>query len=94
MLKTERVNYYKVKAGQSLRQIAAYFSLSPYLLAKENGLNAPPVAGMILKIPDARGNGYTVREGDSKELLCGSAENYERLNGTPHFYVGMRVIIG
>ncbi len=93
MLKTERVHYYKVKEGQTLSQIAAYFSLSPYLLAKENDLKEPPRAGEILQIPVACGNAYTVREGDSKELLCGSAENYERLNGTAHFYVGMRVIL-
>ncbi len=94
MLKTERVNYYKVKEGQSLQQIAAYFSLSPYLLAAENGLKESPRAGVILKIPSACGNGYTVQEGDTKELLCGSAENYERLNGTAYFYVGMRIIVG
>ncbi len=74
-------------------QIAAYFSLSPYLLARENGLTSPPNAGEILKIPAECGNAYTVREGDTKALLCGSEENYERLNGTTHFYVGMRVIL-
>ncbi len=94
MLKTEKMDYYKVKAGQTLQQIAAYFSLSPYLLARENGLCAPPCAGQILKIPKACGHCYTVQEGDSKGLLCGGEENYLRLNGTPHFYVGMRVIIG
>ncbi len=94
MLKTERVNYYKVKEGQSIAQIAAYFSLSPYLLAAANGLKEPPRAGVILEIPSACGNAYTVREGDTKELLCGSAENYERLNGTACFYVGMRIIVG
>ena len=93
MLKTERVKYYKVKAGQSLRAIAEYFSLSPFLLAKENGLREEPKEGMILKIPAVRGDFYTVREGDTKRLLCGSEEAYERKNGTAVFYIGMRVVL-
>ncbi len=93
MLKTETKTYYKVKSGQSLEDIAEYFSLSPYLLASENELKTPPREGQILKIPPRRGNGYIVREGDTKELLCGSEENYERLNGTSAFYIGMRVRI-
>ncbi len=93
MLKTETRKYYQVKRGQSLGEIAEYFSVSPYLLARENGLQSPPEAGRILQIPTLKGNLYTVREGDTKELLCGSAERYERLNGTKLFYIGMRVII-
>ncbi len=94
MLKTEKYDYYKVKKGQSLRELAAYFSVSPYLLARENGLSAPPKEGEILKIPQARGDAYLVREGDTKALLCGSEKNYEKLNGTDDFYIGMRVILG
>ncbi len=93
MLKTEKTEYYKVKSGQSLESVAEYFSLSPYLLAEKNGLTSPPYAGQILRVPAERGNGYTVKEGDTKELLCGSAENYRRLNGTDAFYIGMRVRI-
>ncbi len=93
MLKTENLQFYKVKEGQSLERIAAYFSISPYLLAKENGLTTPVFEGQILRIPQNRGNEYTVREGDRKELLCGSVENYERLNGTSVFYIGMRIRI-
>ncbi len=76
-----------------MEQIAAYFSVSPYLLARENGLQAPPYAGQILRVPDEKGNAYTVREGDTKALLCGSEERYFSLNGTEVFYVGMKVII-
>ncbi len=94
MLKTEKVNYYKVKSGQTLTQIAAYFSVSPYLLAKENDLKEEPTQGQILQIPPYCGNAYVVREGDTKALLCGSEERYERLNGTSLFYVGMHVIVG
>lgn len=93
MLKTERVKYYKVKNGQSLKEIAEYFSVSPFLLAKINGLKAEPNAGSILAIPTERGNFYTVKEGDTKELLCGSKENFARKNGTDIFYIGMRIVL-
>lgn len=87
------VRYYKVKEGQSLRAIAENFSVSEFLLARENRLSAPIAAGQLLRIPDEKGNAYTVREGDSKALLCGSEENYEKKNGTSVFYIGMRVIV-
>ncbi len=93
MLKTQNQRYYKVKKGQSLAEIADCFSVSEYLLAKENGLTQAPFAGQILRIPSERGNAYTVREGDTKALLCGSEENYLRKNGTDIFYIGMRVRI-
>ncbi len=93
MLKTEFVKYYKVKKGQDIGEIAAYFSVSPYLLARENSLTAAPCEGQILSIPTERGNAYVVREGDSKEMLCGSEENYRKRNGTDIFYIGMRMIL-
>jgi LysM repeat protein len=93
MLKTERVKYYKVKDGQTLRQIAEYFSVSPFLLAKENGLAEEPFCGQVLSIPTERGNLYTIKEGDTKALLCGSEENFARKNGTDTFYIGMRIIL-
>lgn len=93
MLKLSQTQYYKVKEGQTLAQIAEAFSVSKYLLAKENGLQAPPYSGQILKIPDSKGNRYVVREGDTKELLCGSEENYRTKNGTDVFYIGMEVLL-
>lgn len=93
MLKTKNQRYYKVKKEQTLPEISAYFSVAEYLLVKENGLTKPPFAGQVLRIPAERGNAYTVREGDTKELLCGSEENYFRKNGTDIFYIGMRVRI-
>ena len=93
MLKVRKTDYYKVKKGQTLFQIAEYFSVSEWLLVKENELTAPPSAGQILVIPKEKGNVYIVREGDTKALLCGSEENYFRKNGTDVFYIGMRVII-
>ncbi len=93
MLKTEFVQYYQARKGQTLEGIAEYFSVSPYLLATENGMSAPMRAGQILKIPSERGNLYVVKEGDTKELLCGSEENFRKKNGTDIFYIGMRVIL-
>ena len=85
--------YYRVKKGQTLEEIAEYFSVSERLLVKENGLTEAPFAGQILTIPTERGNAYTVQEGDTKALLCGSEENFYRKNGTDVFYIGMRVRI-
>ncbi len=76
-----------------MEAIAAYFSVSPFLLARENGLREFPSVGQILRIPTESGNGYTVREGDTKSLLCGSDEAYEKRNGTDVFYIGMRIIL-
>ncbi len=94
MLKVKIPKFYKVKEGQSLDEIAETFNVSAYKLAKINALKGEVVKGQILEIPKERGNRYTVKEGDSKTLLCGSEENFERWNGTDVFYIGMRVIIG
>ncbi len=75
-----------------MRQIATAYCVSARLLAKENGLTEEPKKGQILRIPNVSGNGYTVQCGDSKALLCGSEENYEKKNGDV-FYLGMRVIL-
>ena len=93
MLKSVNCKYYQVKEGQTLVQIADFFSVSPRLLAQENRLTAEPSEGQILVIPKACGNAYTVREGDTKTLLCGGEENYAKKNGTDVFYIGMRVIL-
>ena len=93
MLKIERVKYYKVKAGQTLGMIAEDFSVAESLLVKENGLTEEPCEGAVLKIPSECGNAYIAQAGDTRELLCGSAENYRRKNGTDVLYIGMRVIL-
>ena len=74
-------------------EVAEYFSVSAFLLAKINGLEDEPFTGQILEIPEEKGDAYTVREGDTKALLCGGEENYFRKNGTDVFYIGMRVIL-
>ncbi len=76
-----------------MEEIADYFSVSERLLVRENGLTEAPSSGQILRIPTERGNAYTVREGDTKALLCGSEDNFHRKNGTDAFYIGMRVRI-
>ncbi len=93
MLKIKRAKFYKVKKGQSLEEIAAAFSVSAWLLVKENGLTTQPFAGQILRIPDEVGNEYTVQAGDTKTLLCGSNEKYAQKNGTDIFYIGMKIRI-
>lgn len=93
MLRLEIPRYYKVKKGQTIEEIAKAFQLSAYLLVKENALKSEPFAGQMLKIPTQRGNVYTAKAGDNKALLCGSAERYEKVNGTDILYIGMRVIL-
>ncbi len=94
MLKVRIPNYYKVQDGQTLKEISCAFGVSAYKIAQINELKEDIYAGQILKIPLERGNLYTVKEGDSKTLLCGSEENYENWNGTKVFYIGMQVVIG
>ena len=93
MLKTEQRKYYQIKKGQTLKDVADAFSVSPVLLAKENDLKNDVFVGQIVKIPSARGNRYVVKEGDTKKLLCGSEQEYFRKNGTDAFYIGMEVIL-
>ncbi len=92
-LRTVEFRFYKVKQGQTLREIAAYFSVSEFALADLNGLSEEPQCGEILEIPRERGNAYLARAGDTKAFLCGSEESYARKNGTAVLYPGMRVIL-
>ena len=93
MLKTEIPKFYKVKKGQTLSAIARAFSTTESLLVRENGLSAPIFEGQILKIPCVRGNFYVAKAGESKALLCGSEENFEKRNGTTVLFPGMRVML-
>ncbi len=85
--------FYKVKKGQTLREIARAFCVAERALVAVNDLTAQPYAGQILRIPTTKGNAYTAREGDTKTLLCGSDETYKKKNGTNELYLGMRVIL-
>ena len=85
--------YYRVKRGQTLSSVARAYNLPPVLLAKFNDLTEEVTEGQVLLIPQAEGNLYTVRGGESKTLLCGSPENFEQKNGTACFYIGQVVLI-
>ena len=84
--------FYRVKRGQTLLEIASVFCVSPALLARENGVKGELCGGEVLHLPP-RGNGYTVRGGESKTLLCGSPQNFLALNGTAAFYPGQKVLL-
>lgn len=88
-----RPKYYRVKKGQTLSAVAKAFGLPPRILAVENALSEELFEGQILFIPACEGNLYTVRGGESKTLLCGSAENFGRKNRTDCFYIGQVILI-
>lgn len=94
MLQLKISQYYKVKKGQTLEEIAAAFGVAARVLVQENALSKQPTAGQILQIPlHLRGNAYTAKEGEDKALLCGNEQNYRKKNGTDALYLGMRVIL-
>ena len=75
-----------------MRSLAKETGVTAFLIVRENGLEEEIYEGQVLSLPPRR-NGYTVCQGDTKSLLCGSAENYEKINGTDIFYIGMRVLL-
>ena len=88
-----KTRLYRVKRGQTLGCVASAFGLTPRILAAENDLSEELFEGQLLVIPEAEGNLYTVRGGESKTLLCGSKENFERKNRTSLLYIGQQVLI-
>ena len=92
MLKMELRQPYKVKKGQSLQSVACECRTTVFAIVAQNGLREELYEGQLLRIP-APANVYVVQAGDTKELLCGSAERYFEKNGTHVFYLGMRVRI-
>ncbi|MDE6059844.1 MAG: LysM peptidoglycan-binding domain-containing protein [Clostridia bacterium] len=85
--------FYRVKKGQTLREIAFTFGIPPRVLARENELSKEVYEGQVLRIPSCRGNLYTVRGGESKTLLCGSRENFEKRNGTKCLYPTQVIVL-
>lgn len=85
--------YYRVKRGQSLWDIAAAFRLPPRIIAECNHLKEEPQEGSVLYIPQQNGNLYIVKGGESKSLLCGSAACFEEKNRTKAFYPAQVVIL-
>ena len=88
----QRRIYYRVKRGQTAREIGRAFGCPLRALICLNGLAEDPREGEVLKIPPAR-NLYTVRGGESKALLCGSAEAFEERNGTKWLYPEQEVFL-
>lgn len=84
--------YYRVRHGQTLSSIARAFGVTARLLAAVNHLAEEPRAGQVLFIPPS-GNLYRVQGGESRAMLCGSAERFEARNGTRCLYPGQEVII-
>ena len=84
---------YRVKKGQSLADVASTFGLPVRLLAQENALTEEFFEGQILSIPACEGNLYVVSGGESKTLLCGSRENFEKKNRTKLLYIGQVVVL-
>lgn len=81
-----RMEFYRVKKGQKLCDVSKAFGVPSRLLAFCNGLKGEIREGQILRLPPLSGNLYTVRGGESKTLLCGTAEAFEEKNGTKHLY--------
>ena len=92
-LSLKRPQFYRVKRGQTLEEIARAFGLPPSLLIAQNNLTSAPEAGQVLLLPQEHGNLYTVRGGESKTLLCGSPERFQERNGTARLYIGQTVYL-
>ena len=93
-LKVLLKEFYVVKEGDTLQSICSAANVSPTALMKKNNLswNTPLFSGMLLFLPP-NGNLYTVQPGDTVELLCGSKERFEELNGIADIYPGKKVRI-
>ena len=85
--------FYRVKRGQTLKSIASAFSCPQRLLAAINALQEEVSEGEVLLLPEAEGNLYTVRGGESKALLSGSEEQFFRKNQTHCLYPTQEVIL-
>ena len=84
---------YRVKKGQTLKDVAQAFSLPCRLIATFNGLTEEVREGEVLFIPEAEGNLYAVRGGESKTLLCGGSEKFKKKNGTSCLYPTQIVLL-
>ncbi|MBR2904228.1 MAG: LysM peptidoglycan-binding domain-containing protein [Clostridia bacterium] len=90
MLKIDGRKYHKVSRGETIKKIAEAYCVGEYAIVRENGLTGEVETGQILRLPKERGNCYMVQAGDTKSVLCGSEERYEKING-PYLFPGMRV---
>lgn len=86
-------DFYRVKKGQRVKEIAAAFGLPPRVLIGENALTCEVQEGQILAIPHMCGNLYEVRGGESKSLLCGSPQSFQARNNTKCLYPTQVVLL-
>jgi hypothetical protein len=93
VLTVEIPQFYKVKRGQTVEKIAEAFALPACAIIGCNRLHEEVREGQILRIPDLKGNLYTVRAGDTKRLLFGNEADFEKRNMSTLFYTGMKVLI-
>ena len=91
LLKESR--FYRVKRGQTLKEIATAFSCTERLFIVANSLTEEVQEGEILAIPQAEGHLYTVRGGESKALISGSDERFFEKNQTRFLYPMQKVIL-
>ena len=90
MLKLKEKQLHRVGEGQTVESIAAAYRLPSRAIVLENSLTGEVYEGQILRLPKRRGDLYTVKAGESKKLLCGSEENYEKKNGK-ELYPGLKI---
>lgn len=83
---------WRVRRGQTLSDVARAFGVPPRLLAAVNALDCEPAEGQLLAVPPA-GDLYTVRGGETKALLCGSAQRFEERNATRCLYPSQQVFL-
>lgn len=85
--------FYRVKKGQTLNDLARTFSRPARLIASVNGLTGEIEEGEVIFIPEAEGNLYTVRGGESVSLLSGSRERFREKNKTECLYPTQKIIL-
>ena len=90
MLKLKEKQLHRVRKGQTVESIASAYRLPPRAIVLENSLTGEVYEGQILRLPKRQGNLYTAKAGESKALLCGSRENYEKKNGK-ELYPGLKI---
>ena len=89
----KEIEFYRVKRGQTLKSIAEAFACPERLLAVANSLTEEVQEGEVLRIPQAEGNLYTVRGGESKALISGSDGKFFEKNQTRFLYPMQKVIL-
>ena len=85
--------FYRVKRGQTLRDIATAFACPERLIAGVNKLTEDVCEGDVLLLPEVEGNLYTVRGGESKRLLSGSEARCFEKNLTRCLYPTQKILL-